>query len=116
ESIETGRGTPPKDVDTAVPQKHPLTEEKWIRPGCSDRPRESSLGGKDRSSETDGEQARPRLPVMTLLLLLVPVRCFFCLPLPPPWQHSIDLRCGRRCAARRLRFLLRGLHPELEAQ
>ncbi|RNC38357.1 hypothetical protein TcCL_NonESM12399 [Trypanosoma cruzi] len=115
-NIETDHGTPPKDVDTAVPQKHPLKEEKWIRPGYPDRPREASLGGRDRSSETDGEQARPRLPVMTLLLLLVPVRCFFCLSLPPPWQHSIDLRCGRRFAARGLRFLLRGLQSALEAQ
>ncbi|RNF01857.1 surface protease GP63 [Trypanosoma cruzi] len=55
ESIETSRGTPPKDVDSAAPQKHPSTEEKWIRPGCPDRPREASLGGKDRSSETDGK-------------------------------------------------------------
>ncbi|RNC40948.1 surface protease GP63 [Trypanosoma cruzi] len=58
---------------------------------------------------------RLRLSVMTLLLL-VPVRCFFCLPLLPPWQHSIELRCGRRCAARRLRFLLRGLYSSLDAQ
>ncbi|RNF05620.1 hypothetical protein TcG_10765 [Trypanosoma cruzi] len=51
-----------------------------------------------------------------LLLLLVPVRCFFCLSLLPPWQHSIDLLCGRRCAARRLLFLLLGPHSALDAQ
>ncbi|RNC55309.1 hypothetical protein TcCL_ESM07224 [Trypanosoma cruzi] len=62
ESIETDRGTPPKDVDTAVPQKNQLTEEKWIRPGCPDRPQEASLGGRDRSSETDGEQDTPPTP------------------------------------------------------
>ncbi|KAF8304334.1 hypothetical protein TcYC6_0041240 [Trypanosoma cruzi] len=56
ESIETDRGTPPKDVDTAALQKHPSPEEKWIRPGCPDRPQEASLGGRDRSSETDGRQ------------------------------------------------------------
>ncbi|RNC52834.1 hypothetical protein TcCL_ESM09893 [Trypanosoma cruzi] len=56
ESIGTGRGTPPKDVDTAALQKRPLTEEKWIRPGCPDRPQEASLGGRDRSSETGGRQ------------------------------------------------------------
>ncbi|KAF8304274.1 hypothetical protein TcYC6_0039830 [Trypanosoma cruzi] len=56
ESIETGRGTPPKDVDTAALQKHPSPEEKWIRPGCPDRPQEASLGGRNRSSETGGEQ------------------------------------------------------------
>ncbi|KAF8303749.1 hypothetical protein TcYC6_0039550 [Trypanosoma cruzi] len=59
ESIETDRGTPPKDVDTAALQKRPLTEEKWIRPGCPDRPQEASLGGRDRSSETDGRQDTP---------------------------------------------------------
>ncbi|RNC36588.1 hypothetical protein TcCL_Unassigned00399 [Trypanosoma cruzi] len=58
-SIETGRGTPPKDVDTAAPQKNPSPEEKWLRPGCPDRAQESSLGGRDRSSETDGKQAPP---------------------------------------------------------
>ncbi|RNC51279.1 hypothetical protein TcCL_ESM11620 [Trypanosoma cruzi] len=62
ESIETDRGTPPKDVDLAAPQKDSLTEEKWIRPGCPDRPQEASLGGRDRSSETDGEQAPPPTP------------------------------------------------------
>ncbi|RNF05621.1 surface protease GP63 [Trypanosoma cruzi] len=56
ESIGTGRGTPPKDVDSAAPQKNPSPEEKWIRPGGHDRPRESSLGGRDRSSETDDRQ------------------------------------------------------------
>ncbi|RNC53375.1 surface protease GP63 [Trypanosoma cruzi] len=35
ESIETGRGTPPKDVDTTAPQKHPLTEEKEVAPGAT---------------------------------------------------------------------------------
>ncbi|RNC43327.1 hypothetical protein TcCL_NonESM07041 [Trypanosoma cruzi] len=64
-SIDPDHGTPPKDVDTAVPERNLLTEEKWIRPGYPDRPREASLGGRDRSSETDGEQARPRLPVVT---------------------------------------------------
>ncbi|RNC52304.1 hypothetical protein TcCL_ESM10495 [Trypanosoma cruzi] len=62
ESIGTGRGTPPKDVDTAAPQKHPSPEEKWIRPGCPDRPQEASLGGRDRSSETDGRQDTPPNP------------------------------------------------------
>ncbi|KAF8304214.1 hypothetical protein TcYC6_0041170 [Trypanosoma cruzi] len=56
ESIETDCGTQPKDVDTASSQKHPSPEEKWIRPGCPDRPQESSLGGRNRSSETDGRQ------------------------------------------------------------
>ncbi|RNC60159.1 hypothetical protein TcCL_ESM02111 [Trypanosoma cruzi] len=36
-----------------------------------------------------------------MTLLLVPVRCFFCLPLLPRCQHSIELQCGRSCAARR---------------
>ncbi|RNC40271.1 surface protease GP63, partial [Trypanosoma cruzi] len=62
ESIETGRGTPPKEVDLAAPQKHPSPEEKWIHPGCPDRPREASLGGRDRSSETNGTQASPPTP------------------------------------------------------
>ncbi|KAF8303655.1 hypothetical protein TcYC6_0038790 [Trypanosoma cruzi] len=62
ESIGTGRGTPPKDVDTAALQKHPSPEEKWIRPGCPDRPQEASLGGRDRSSETDGRQDTPPNP------------------------------------------------------
>ncbi|KAF8306652.1 hypothetical protein TcBrA4_0022350 [Trypanosoma cruzi] len=57
ESIETSRGTPPKDVDLAAPRKHPLTEEKCIRPGGPDGLQEASLGGRDRSSETDGRQA-----------------------------------------------------------
>ncbi|RNC51170.1 surface protease GP63 [Trypanosoma cruzi] len=35
ESIGTGRGTPPKDVDTAAPQKHPLTEEKEVAPDAT---------------------------------------------------------------------------------
>ncbi|KAF8303470.1 hypothetical protein TcYC6_0037450 [Trypanosoma cruzi] len=35
ESIETDRGTPPKDVDLAAPQKHPLTEEKKVASGTT---------------------------------------------------------------------------------
>ncbi|RNC54715.1 hypothetical protein TcCL_ESM07856 [Trypanosoma cruzi] len=62
ESIETGRGKPSRDLDTAAPQKHPSPEEKWIRPGCPDRPQEASLGGRDRSSETDGRQDTPPNP------------------------------------------------------
>ncbi|KAF8277395.1 hypothetical protein TcBrA4_0111610 [Trypanosoma cruzi] len=62
ESIETGRGTPPKDVDLAAPRKHPSTEEKWIHPGCPDRLQEASLGGRDRSSETDDRQGTRPTP------------------------------------------------------
>ncbi|EAN92025.1 hypothetical protein TcYC6_0027320 [Trypanosoma cruzi] len=62
ESIETDRGTPPKDVDLAAPQVNPSPEEKWIQPGCPDRPQEASLGGRDRSSETDGRQDTPPTP------------------------------------------------------
>ncbi|KAF8284872.1 hypothetical protein TcBrA4_0042770 [Trypanosoma cruzi] len=35
ESIGTGRGTPPKDVDTAAPQKHPSPEEKDVASGAT---------------------------------------------------------------------------------
>ncbi|KAF8286478.1 hypothetical protein TcYC6_0020390 [Trypanosoma cruzi] len=35
ESIETDRGTPPKDVDLAAPQKHPSPEEKKVAPGAT---------------------------------------------------------------------------------
>ncbi|RNF04877.1 hypothetical protein TcG_11158, partial [Trypanosoma cruzi] len=86
-------------TSTQLLLKHPLTVEKWIHPGCPDRPQEAFLGGRDRSSETDGRQDTPPTPGVTLPLLLVPVRCFFCLPLLPPWQHSMDfavcsaLRC-----------------------
>ncbi|EKG01234.1 hypothetical protein TCSYLVIO_007772 [Trypanosoma cruzi] len=56
ESIETGRGTH-RRMSTQLLLKHPSTEEKCTRPGCPDRPQEASLGGRDRSSETDGRQA-----------------------------------------------------------
>ncbi|RNC54428.1 surface protease GP63 [Trypanosoma cruzi] len=42
-----------------------------------------SVAGIEAARRTAG-RTRLRLPVMTLLLLLVPVRCF-CLPLLPPW-------------------------------
>ncbi|RNF05869.1 hypothetical protein TcG_10641 [Trypanosoma cruzi] len=49
-------------MSTQLLLKHPLTEEKCIRPGCPDRPQEASLGGRDRSSETDDRQGtRPTL-------------------------------------------------------
>ncbi|RNF03419.1 surface protease GP63 [Trypanosoma cruzi] len=35
ESIGTGRGTPPKDVDTAAPQKHPSPEEREVDSGAT---------------------------------------------------------------------------------
>ncbi|RNC50933.1 surface protease GP63, partial [Trypanosoma cruzi] len=39
ESIDPGRGTPPKDVDLAAPQEHQSREEKEVHPGCPDRQR-----------------------------------------------------------------------------
>ncbi|EKF98926.1 hypothetical protein TCSYLVIO_010170, partial [Trypanosoma cruzi] len=114
ESIETGRGTPPKDVDSAAPQKHRKRRSVSGQEALTDRKRLLSTAGIEAARRTTG-RARVRLSVMTLPLL-VPVRCFFCLPLLPPWQHSMALRCVRRCAARRLRFLLRGPHSALDAQ
>ncbi|RNC39605.1 surface protease GP63 [Trypanosoma cruzi] len=35
ESIGTGRGTPPKDVDMAAPQKHPSPEEREVASGAT---------------------------------------------------------------------------------
>ncbi|RNF02770.1 hypothetical protein TcG_11187 [Trypanosoma cruzi] len=81
----------------------------------TDRKKLLSAAGIEAARRTAG-RPRLRIPAMTLLLLLVPVRCFFCLSLLPPWQHSIDLLCGRRCAARRLLFLLLGPHSALDAQ
>ncbi|KAF8277386.1 hypothetical protein TcBrA4_0111460 [Trypanosoma cruzi] len=114
ESIETSRSTPPKDVDSAAPQAS--VERGEVDPARRPRQTARSFSRRQGSKQRDGRQAGLRLPVMTLPLLLVPVPCFFCLPLLPPWQHSMDLRCGRRCAARQLRFLLRGPHSALDAQ
>ncbi|RNF00978.1 surface protease GP63, partial [Trypanosoma cruzi] len=114
ESIETGRGTPPKDVDSAAPQKHRKRRSGSIRDAPTDRKKLLSTAGIEAARRTAG-RARVRLSVMTLLLL-VPVRCFFCLPLLPPCQHSMALRCGRRCAARQLRFFMRGPRSALDAQ
>ncbi|RNC37799.1 hypothetical protein TcCL_NonESM13018 [Trypanosoma cruzi] len=100
ESIETDRGTPPKDVDTAAPHKNPLTEEKWIRPGCPDRPQEASLGGRDRSSKTDGRQGMPPTPgddtaaacPCPLLLLLASAAAVATL-------HRVEVWSALRCEA-----------------
>ncbi|ESS63195.1 hypothetical protein TCDM_09063 [Trypanosoma cruzi Dm28c] len=113
ESIETGRGTTPKDVDSAAPQAS--IDRGEVYPARMPRQTARSFSRRQGSKQRDGRQAGLRLSVMTLPLL-VPVRCFFCLPLLPPWQHSMALRCGRRCAARRLRFLLRGPRSALDAQ
>ncbi|RNC51960.1 hypothetical protein TcCL_ESM10870 [Trypanosoma cruzi] len=101
ESIETGRGTQPKDVDTASSQKHPSPEEKWIRPGCPDRPQESSLGGRNRSSETDGRQDTPPTPgddtaaacPCPLLLLLASAAAAV------PTLHRVAVWMALRCKA-----------------
>ncbi|EAO00152.1 hypothetical protein TcCL_NonESM12527 [Trypanosoma cruzi] len=61
------------------------------RDAPTDREKLLSAAGTEAARRT-ASRTRVRLPVMTLLLLLVPVRCFFCLPLLPPCQHSMD--CG----------------------
>ncbi|RNC43873.1 hypothetical protein TcCL_NonESM06438, partial [Trypanosoma cruzi] len=101
ESFETDRGTPPKDVDLAAPQKNPSPEEKWIRTGCPDRPRESSLGGKDRSSETEGRQDTPP----TLGDDTAAAACLCCRRANTPSSCGVDgvaLRgeCASSCVAR----------------
>ncbi|RNC39597.1 hypothetical protein TcCL_NonESM11023 [Trypanosoma cruzi] len=72
----------------------------FIRDALAYREKLLSAAGTE-AARRKASRPRLRIPVMRQLLLLVPVRCFFCLLLLPPRQRSIELLCGRRCAARR---------------